>query len=125
MPISYRIDVDLGAVFTHATGALTDDELIAHKRDLTRDPAFKPGMVELSDLRGLERLDITSAGVSRFVAQDESDANQLAGVRMAIVASEDLAYGMSRMYGMRTGQNVDVQSFRDIDEARRWLGLPT
>jgi hypothetical protein len=124
MAITYAIDSGLGVVFTKATGVLTDDELVAHKQDLLRDPAFKPGMVELSDVRGVERLEVTPEGIRRFVAQDKASADQLRGFKLAIVASKDVVYGMARMYELRTdGDPLLVNVFRDMEEARTWLGL--
>ena len=124
MTITYAIDSGLGVVFTKATGVLTDDELVAHKQNLLRDPAFKPGMVELSDVRGVERLEVTPEGIRRFVVQDSADADRLRCFKLAIVASQDVVFGMARMYEMSTGANsLSVNVFRDMDTARVWLGL--
>lgn len=124
MPISYSIDASRGVVLTTASGALTDPELLEHKRTLTRDQQFRPGMVELSDVRGVERLDVTAEGVRQFVAQDAQDSDRLSGYRLAIVASQDLVFGMARMYEILTEKNaLRVRIFRDMDEARVWLGL--
>jgi len=124
MAITYAIDPGLGVVFTKATGVLTDDELVGHKQNLLRDPAFKPGMVELSDVRGVERLEVTPEGIRRFVAQDKADADRLRGFKLAIVVSKDVVFGMARVYEMRTEANpLSVNVFRDMEEARVWLGL--
>ena len=124
MPISYRIDSDLGVVLTTATGALTDDELLAHKKKLARDPAFTPGMAELADMRGVERIDVTAEGVRTLIAQDQAAGVQ-GSLRLAIVASQDELFGMARMYQM-LGEDgfVRVHVCRDADDARAWLGLP-
>jgi hypothetical protein len=64
MPITYRIDTKQGLVLTAATGVLTDDELLEHKRALAADPTFSPGMRQLSDVRGVERLAVTLSRTS-------------------------------------------------------------
>ena len=96
MPISYRIDPSRKLVLTTATGVLTDDDLIRHKQRLVADPAFQPGMRQLSDVRGVTDLQVTPLGVRLMVAADEGHAAALAGHRLAIVVSKDLAFGMAR-----------------------------
>ena len=124
MAITYAIDSALGVVFTKATGVLTDDDLVGHKQNLLRDPGFKPGMVELSDVRGVERLEVTPEGIRGFVTQDKADADRLRGFKLAIVASQDVVFGMARMYQMLTAENpLNVNVFRDMEKARVWLGL--
>lgn len=70
MPITYRIDSERGIVLTAATGVLTDDEVMAHKRALAGDPGYRAGMRELSDVRGVERLDVTPEGVRLMASLD-------------------------------------------------------
>jgi len=125
MPITYVIDESSGVVLTTASGVLTDQELLEHKRKLTSDSKFRPGMVELSDIRAITKLAVTNAGIAQFVSQDASDKAALEGHKLAIVVSDDLAFGMARMYEMMTSMNIPgVRIFRDINEARSWLGLP-
>lgn len=124
MPISYRIDRQRGLVLTTATGALTDEELLHHKRALIDDPEFEPGMRELSDVRSIERLDITPGGVRRLVAVDQEHADRLGDFRLAIVAPSDATFGTARMYQALTEANVrNIGVFRGIEEAEKWLGV--
>ena len=44
---------------------------------------------------------------------------ETAGFQMAIVASEDLIFGMSRVFQAHLDESVSV--FRDLDKAREWL----
>jgi hypothetical protein len=118
--MTYRIDSVHGVVLTSCTGVLTDDDLLAHKRQLADDPNLRPGMVELSDVRGVERLDVTAVGVRQMVMMDED----LQSHRLAIVVSQEVIYGMARMYQSLTEpNNPNVGVFRDMSEARAWLGL--
>ena len=122
MPISYRILPEKNLVMTRAHGVLREDELLAHKRTLLADPEFRPGMRELSDVRDVEKLDVSPAGIRSFVIQDEADAPKLEGYRLAIVASEDLVYGMARMYEMQAETlPPSVRVFRDLAEAEAWI----
>jgi hypothetical protein len=79
-------------------------------------------MRELSDIRGIDRLEVTTEGVDRMVQHDERHAPEVRAHRLAIVASQDIVYGMARMYQSLTEQTVaNVRIFRDIEEARAWL----
>lgn len=43
--------------------------------------------------------------------------------KVAVVATEDLTYGLSRMYGIfREEEHVEFRVFRTEQEARAWLG---
>ena len=120
MPISYRIDAEAGLVRTVAHGVLTDADLMSMKEQLARDPAFVAGMHQLSDVRGIERLDVSADGIRSFVAHDRRHAERFAGHRMAIVANADVVFGMARMY--QTMSHVDVGVFRSVEEALAFLG---
>jgi hypothetical protein len=122
MPITYRVDLAASVVLTTATGALTDQDVLRHKQALLDDPAVRPDMAELSDVRGVSALEVTPEGIRMFTAFDRS-AGEDSG-RLAIVASKDFAFGTARMYQMR-GPEDRVGVFRCIDEARAWLGLTT
>jgi hypothetical protein len=76
MAIRYEIDAPRGIVLTTADGILTDDELLDHKRRLVEDPRFTPGMKELSDVRGVDQLEVTPEGIGRMVALDELHATR-------------------------------------------------
>ena len=46
------------------------------------------------------------------------------GVKIAFVASSDAAFGMARMYqAFRAGSQASFHVFREMSEAREWLGL--
>lgn len=122
MPISYRIDPQRNLIFTTATGILTDDDILELKRQLTADPEFKPGMRELSDVRAVTDLRVTTQGVRRMVNQDAKQSSTLDEYRLAIVAGSGEVFGMARMYQMLTENNLPhVAVFRDYDTAARWI----
>ncbi len=124
MPISYRIDKQRRLVLTTATGVLTEEELLDHKRALIVDPEFEPGMRELTDVRTIERLSVTAAGVRKMVALDQDHTDRLGDYRLAIVAPTDASFGTARMYQMLTEANVQsIGVFRNMEEAEQWLGV--
>lgn len=125
MPITYSIDKDLGVVFTTASEVLTENELLEHKQKLISDPNFEPGFVELSDVRFISDLAISPSSIETFVAQDASDAERLKDFKLAIVVSGALEFGMGTMYEMMSRENAtNVRIFRDLGQAKEWLGIP-
>ena len=121
MPITYRIDEARGLVITTATGTLTDKDILGLKSRLAADPLWAPSMRELSDVRAIDRLEVTSAGVQKMVWRDEH-LPSIREYRLAIIAPQDHVFGMARMYEMLTNHSVpNVAVFRELDEALNWL----
>jgi hypothetical protein len=120
MPISYQIDEARRLVLTTASGALTDSDILRLKARLVADPKRKPGMRELSDVRSIDRLEVTADGVRQMMMRDERHAAALGSYRLAIVVSHQVGYGMARMDQMLTEHILqDVRVFRDMEQAKR------
>ena len=97
---------------------------MAHRSALTADPGFSPQMRELSDIREVTDFQVTPAGVRTMVAADVKMAAAGGMHKLAIVAAENVAYGMSRMYQTLGEPNIrSVGVFRDYKEACEWLGI--
>lgn len=124
MPIAYRIDESRGLVITTATGSLTDQDILGLKSRLAADPQWSPSMRELSDVRAIDRLDVTFSGVQKMVWRDENIPS-IRKYRLAIIAPQDHVFGMARMYEMLTKRSVpNVMVFREPEEALAWLAEP-
>ena len=122
MPISYRIDRERAVVLTEAWGVLTDADILGHKARLLNDPGFDSRMPQLSDIRNIDRLDVTPIGVRAMVDHDAANADRRAGHRMGLVVPKDVVFGMARMYqqmGSRADSGVEV--FRTMEEPDAWL----
>jgi len=120
MSASYRIAKSLETVFTSLEGVVTDDDLLGYRRELESDPDFDPAFAQLIDCRGVAEVALDSETI-RTIARPSVYAP---GAKRAIVATRDAVYGLARMYErLRGGESDEVRVFRDIEEARRWLGL--
>ncbi len=120
MTVNHVIDAELGVVFTTLRGAVTFKEFARHLQDLDGDPDFRPDMMEL--------LDGNDAGTDEFdVEQMMSFKDSYVwgpGARRALVCNSDLVFGLFRMFQITSGDaHGEIKLFRDIDEARTWLGL--
>jgi hypothetical protein len=122
--MTYHIDPRYNLVRTHALGVLTDEDIVGHKKRLAADPRFTPGMYELSDVRGVTDLRVTPEGIQALVEVDGSQSSKLQDYKLAIVAGQDLVFGLARTYGILAQRHVpNIGVFRDDREAAEWLGV--
>ena len=118
LPASYTIDTDRTLVVTRIWGAATEDEIFDHGQRLRNDPQFQPDFRQLVDMSELTEIRVGS-GVIRDASRNQFFSP---GVRRAVVANSDAAFGMARMYAIASenaGQTIEV--FRDINPAKAWL----
>jgi hypothetical protein len=123
LPITTSID-RAGGLRTHkVTGDLLPEELTSVLDEVYSEPEHDPDMNVLWDLREASVASFTIKDVEAlrdFVAPNWGTGGRSLA---ALVVSDDLQYGMSRMYEMlsesRTGGKIRV--FRDMDEAVGWL----
>jgi hypothetical protein len=121
MPASYRIDQDVGVVFSVFEGRITYEELLDHQQRLSSDPDFRPTMSHVMDARGVTERAVTAFGV-RTVATPRIFAP---GSRRAIIAGDDASsYGYVEMFqALRSRSGEDIEIFSTVEDAHRWLGL--
>lgn len=121
--MTYSIDPEAGRIRISGSGVVTDDDVVECIGSLRADPKLEPGMSTLSDMRGVE-VAVSSKGIARMLQVMESTASRRGKAKAAIVVDSDLAFGMGRMVELRADGRLDpnFRIFRDMDEARRWLG---
>jgi hypothetical protein len=124
MPACYRQDSARGVLVVTLRGDVTDQDLLDLARKASRDPEIEPGQHELVDCREVEAISASTQCLRRvaeiYAESDRADDE----VQVAIVAPRDAAYGVARMYqAFRTGSPVDIQVFREMEQAEAWLGL--
>jgi hypothetical protein len=124
MPMTYTIDASHKLVRATGSGVLTDDDVMNHRRALAADPEFSPQMREISDIRTVTEFQVTPAGVRIMVAADVKMVASGGMHKLAVVAEENVAYGMSRMYQTLGEPNIrSVGVFRNYKDAEEWLGI--
>jgi hypothetical protein len=120
MPAGYTIDLERSLVLSRGWGVLTDRELLVHVRALTADPHFARNFCQLGDLRDVTDVQITAATIREMVRMNPF----WAGARRALVVTNDVVYGMARMYQILRDESPDeLEIFRKMDGALQWLGL--
>jgi hypothetical protein len=125
MPIDYRVEKDRRLVVAEGRGLVTADELIQYQQDAWSRPDVA-GYDELVDMTGVEGfLEPTRdslRGIADLAARMDTPGTT---TRLAIVAPQDLAFGLGRMYeayrGLHERSTKQVAVFRSLEEAVRWL----
>lgn len=124
MPVSHRILPDRNLTIIEAHGEVQVREILADGARMIASPDWRAGMNILCDYRLIEDLDMDTDAIHRIVAEDERNAGALDGCRCAVVAEQDLVFGLARMWEMLSeGSNFERAVFRDIASAMGWLGV--
>ena len=120
MPEGHEIDVARRVVVSRAWGELSTADFLAHYQAVATDPSFDPTFAQLVDLREVTAFALDTGTIRAKAVTSHFQP----GVRRAIVAPSDIAFGLARMfstYAESASQTVAV--FRAIDEAEHWLGI--
>jgi hypothetical protein len=113
------IDGNRQRLLNHAKGLVTFQELSQHLDAEERDRGL--GLPELFDARGATT-NLTTGQVRTLVQRAADTLRGTALGPTAIVATDDVTFGMARMYAILTEQaGARVEVFRDIESAKRWL----
>ncbi len=120
MPTTYKIDKDLGLIWSEFSGLLDFECVQTHQKILSADLDFDPSFDLLVDLRKVERVSLSSKDMATLQYHSPYDKN----IKSAILTSEDIQFGVSRMYQTLQNKGDDKSMvFRSLTEARKWLGL--
>src|SRR4030095_14566446 len=102
-------------------GAIGDDDVYETFSTLWLAPDYDRTLDELVDLRGLSGAGVTSSAVRRLGETSVQVHRGAPAVRVAIVAPDNLAYGLSRMYGAFAEESgSEHRVFRSVEEAMAW-----
>jgi hypothetical protein len=119
MPLTYQVDKENHVVRSRGTGVLTMADLLGYFAETRADPAFDEGMQRVMDLREVTQL--PSSEDIRTLASFARNKAPVQTARMAIIASSDLAFGVSMMFKAFVGYGERLLVVRNEDEAMNWL----
>jgi hypothetical protein len=123
--IEHHLEHDGTFVFVTMSGLLADDETYDWFRGFIESLEGHRGVSGLIDTRTIERFDLSAPTVQRMSELAKAAVPQFMGSRWAVIAPEDVVYGMSRMFEIRTAESPwQFRVFRTEQEARDWLELP-
>ena len=98
MPFSYRIDASRKMIFSEAWGEMTEEDIRSYREKMAVDPDFRPGYWYLGDYRRITKFDVST----KFSRELSLDLMSGEGARLAFVFPDDLAYGMSRIFPLKS-----------------------
>lgn len=120
MPASYWIDLSREIVFSRGWGALTDAEVLSHAETLRADAKFDPEFQQIIDYSEVTEVRVTTSGVAAVAERNPFRV----GARRAVVVGSDEAFGMVRMFQMRTDSDPEQFAiFRSLGPAMEWVGM--
>ena len=122
MPLTYE-DTKDGGILVKGKGVISAKEIIEINNDLYRSPEnILKIKYQLWDLTNVSEILVSSEDINAFAKQDAAAARVNPKMIIAIVASSDLIFGLSRMWEAYS-YNSPFQSmvFRNIEDAEKWI----
>ena len=124
MPIIYKIVPDRKAAYIKAIGEVTVEDILLEGAKMFAQSEWENGFSILCDYREVTEFNIDTKQVRMIVEQDMKHDPMLDKSKCAVVATDDLVYGMSRMWEILSADTrLTTEVFRDINDAINWLEL--
>jgi hypothetical protein len=121
MSVTYRYDEFANRLQTRCEGSVTYADVMEHFRQLTRDARLKPNcdvLLDFSFMLGSP----TGEQMSDVTAKLEEMRELVQFGRCAVVAPEDVSYGLGRMFqGHAWPLFTGVRVFRTLTDGTAWL----
>ena len=97
-------------------------KVILRAFDLTvSDKRYKEGMGRLWDFRDADLSSLDSKTILEMAQYSSRFPPGINDVKVALVASRDLEYGISRMFQAASEAITTIRVFRAVDEAEKWM----
>jgi hypothetical protein len=114
-------------VLARGRGILTDEDIFGYQREVWSRSEVS-GYDELVDMSEVEQIVLPSADRIRELARLSASMDPRSSEsKLAIIAPDDLAFGLSRMYetyrGLNDRSTKQTQVFRSLAAAWTFLGL--
>lgn len=125
MPIRNEIDTEKNLIIRTVSGTLTSAEVLNAFNDSLGDKSFVKDMHVIWDISNAEMHQITVDAMNTVVEHIKTHLNNRGSkYKIAIIATEDLNFGISRMFATYGGDlPLPIGIYRDINEAYRWLEI--
>lgn len=124
MSFRYKIFHDRKLVYVTATRKPTFDEQLQHFDLLAREPGYVSPMKKLVDLRKTGQIGLSNLEITRMVEKLAAYKEKFKDEQTAVVVSNDLDFGLSRMFSANMEPyGMDLNVFRTIEAALRCLDV--
>ena len=123
MPHVAKLNDELGVVAIRYRGSLAFDEIAQAFGELVTLPGFRKGMKCVADFRKAHT-SLTGVEIRRLAAIAGDTDHAWGATKWAVIASDDVIFGLSRMYSALTSDHeVATHVFRTVEAANDWLGI--
>ena len=124
MPYILKSDDALGCILIKWCGTFSYEEGSAHYREIAELVSFQQGSNLFHDVR-LVDVDVPTSEIHNVAKAASPKVDSKIVRKVAILVSSDIGFGMMRMLAMiRERPGLVLNVFRDLEEAKAWLGLP-
>lgn len=126
MPITSLFKQTEKLVVVVHVGVILDDEFLLYYQNLFQDDRFDKSHNLLVDLRRADSAIRTPEALREFAGIASAHyAGAETSTKVAVVASQDVSFGLARMYEVFSNKVPwEFVVFRSADAALAWLGLP-
>jgi hypothetical protein len=125
MPARFFFDSELCLSIVEFSGIFTADDLEAMDNLIIASPWVDKRILDISDLRGVTRMDLTSDDLDASVRRWAQLYATTKMRKLAMVAPQDFSFGQSRVYAGLAGERpYATRVMRDINLAEEWFGIP-
>lgn len=122
MPISVEYDDDKKIIHTKADGVIKFNDINSYFLSIG-ELNLKQNYRVLADYSNAT-LELSSNDINQMATRREQvDSNSISRVKIAVYCSQDLVFGIGRMYEALTDdEKYEIMIFRSYEEACNWLG---
>ncbi len=123
MPVTYQYDAEKQAIYGAMTGSLTVEEYRSVGEEIVSSENHPPSVRSIWDLRGLDFSSVVREFLDELI-HIRASFPERRSARLAFVVSDDLGFGMTRMFEI-LGEDLgdETMVFRDYIKAEEWLLL--
>ena len=125
MPVKNQIDLENNLIVRTVSGRLTTAEVLNAFNGSLNDKNFVKDMHVIWDVSKADVRQVSADAINTIVEHIKAHLNNRgSNYKIAIVAPEDLNFGISRMFATYGSDlPVSIGIHRDIDDAYRWLEI--
>ena len=121
MPVNFQYDKEKNILYCYCKGPATVEEFKSVMTTIISSTEYPPDLNTLWDVKGVDFSTVDKKFEEQLIFAREHFPERGAS-KIAIIAPDDLRYGMLRMYqALSGGLPQEVQVFRDNADGEKWL----
>jgi hypothetical protein len=127
MPLTVNVLPERGLIWVEGEGVVTDHDLVTYVHEYLVEKDLR-SWDEVFDLSSADLLDLTYAGLSEVAAAAAPTDPEESPTKIAILISEAVGIGISRMYQtLREGKGGRraMRIFWEREDLLAWMELPS